>query len=335
MQRAFLDEQAAQCGYCIPGMMMRAQALLQKRPQATDAEIRAALQGNLCRCGTHMRILRAVRRAAEAMKSGKGRRSADAPGRGAMIVAEPRLTRRALLAGTGALVIGFALPSPRFAQAGGTPDPLPGSLKKSSWLDGWIRVDASNAVTVFTGKAELGQGIKTALVQVAAEELDLPVDVLSIRTADTGTTPDEGYTAGSHSMQDSGSAIRAAAAEVRQILLAEASRRLGEPSERLRTEGGTVVAPDGRRFTYGALVTTDLIHVAATPDVRLKDSRDYRVVNRPVPRLDIPAKVTGGMAYVQDLRLPGLVHARVVRPPAYGATLTGLDEAPRRAPARA
>ncbi len=71
MQRAFLTEQAAQCGYCIPGMMMRAQALLQKRPQATDAEIRAALQGNLCRCGTHMRILRAVRRAAEAMKSAR------------------------------------------------------------------------------------------------------------------------------------------------------------------------------------------------------------------------------------------------------------------------
>ena len=245
------------------------------------------------------------------------------------------LTRRAVLGGTGALVVGFALravpasaatPEGEGSGATGAAN-LAGSLKKTPMLDSWIRVEATGRVEVLTGKAELGQGIATALVQLAAEELDLPLDAVTIRTADTGMTPDEGYTAGSHSMQDSGSAVRAAAAEVRGLLIGEAAARWSVPSAGLRTDRGGVVAPDGRRFGYGELVSATLIHIAATSDPPLKPPADYTVVDRPVRRLDIPAKVTGGPAYVQDMRLPGLVHARVVRPPAYGASLQSIDDA--------
>ena len=254
------------------------------------------------------------------------------------MTAAVEINRRSVLLGAGALVLGFSLRSPAAAaeaegEAGGAAGArdLPGSLKKTPLLDSWIRVAETGQVEVLTGKAELGQGISTALVQLAAEELDLPLEAVSIRTADTGLTADEGYTAGSHSMQDSGSAIRAAAAEVRRLLVGEAAARWGVPAEVLRTEAGSVVAPDGRRSGYGALVSSRLVHVEATPHQPLKPPPAYRLVDRPVQRRDIPAKVTGAPVYVQDMRPPGLVHARVVRPPAPGVALVALDDAAVRA----
>src|SRR5439155_9523826 len=122
-----------------------------------------------------------------------------------------------------------------------------GSLEKSPFLDSWIRIDADGSVTVFTGKAELGQGIRTALLQIAADELDIAFSGIKLVTADTGLTADEGFTAGSRSMQDSGTAIRNAAAQVREILVAEAARRWGVDAGGLTTENGQVLAPGGRR----------------------------------------------------------------------------------------
>jgi CO/xanthine dehydrogenase Mo-binding subunit len=235
------------------------------------------------------------------------------------------LDRRQVLAGGGALVVSFSL-SDAFAQehaAAGAPKP-PGSLATSPYLDAWIRIDA-DGITAFTGKAELGQGFKTAFQQIAAEELDVAFEAIKVVTADTGRTANEGYTAGSHSMQDSGTAILHAAAQVRALLIAEAARRLDLPAENLRTENGAVVAPDGRRLGYGDLVAGDMLHVEAQVKSNLKDPATYKVMGQAVPRVDIPAKVTGGAAYVQDMRLPGMVHARLVRPPSYGAVLTECD----------
>src|ERR1700733_703175 len=235
------------------------------------------------------------------------------------------LDRRQVLAGGGALVVSFSL-SDAFAQehaAAGAPKP-PGSLATSPYLDAWIRIDA-DGITAFTGKAELGQGFKTAFQQIAAEELDVPFEAIRWVPADPGRTANEGYTAGSHSMQDSGTAILNAAAQVRALLIVEAARRLDLPAENLRTENGSVVAPDGRRFGYGDLVAGDMLHVQAEVKSNLKDPASYKVMGQPVPRVDIPAKVTGGAAYVQDMRLPGMVHARLVRPPSYGAELTECD----------
>ena len=178
---------------------------------------------------------------------------------------------------------------------------------------------------MFTGKAELGQGLKTALLQIAAEELDVPFASLKLVTADTGLTADEGYTSGSQSMQYSGTAIRNAAAQVRELLVEEAARRLDLPAANFRTENGAVISPDGRRLGYGDLVGHDMLHVQAQPKSKLKDPATFKVMGQAVRRVDIPAKVTGGAAYVQDMRLPDMVHARVVRPPSYGAELTECD----------
>ena len=241
------------------------------------------------------------------------------------------LNRRSVLAGGGALIVSFSLQN-AFAQdqaapAAAAPPPLPGSLKGAPYLDSWIRVDADGGITAFTGKSELGQGFKTAFQQIAAEELDVAFEAVKTVTADTSRTANEGYTSGSNSMKDSGTAIQHAAAQVRALLIAEAARRLELPVENLKTENGAVTAPDGRRLSYGELVAGEMLHVQAQPKSTLKDPASYRIMGQPLPRVDIPAKVTGGAAYVQDIRLPGMVHARVVRPPGYGAELIECDSA--------
>lgn len=155
------------------------------------------------------------------------------------------VSRRQVLAGAGALIVAFQFTG-AYAQTetgtGGGPSKLglPGSLDDTPKIDAWIRVDASGAITVLTGKAELGQGLKTALLQVAAEELKVPLNRLSLVTADTARTPNEGYTAASHSMQDSGTAIRHAAAQARDILVDEAARKWGVASSTLKIHNGEI-----------------------------------------------------------------------------------------------
>jgi nicotinate dehydrogenase subunit B len=236
------------------------------------------------------------------------------------------VSRRAVLAGSGALIVSFSSTSRLLAQDNAAP-PLPGSLQNTPFLDSWIRIGADGRITVFTGKAELGQGIKTALLQIASEQLDTDPGWFTLVTADTALTPNEGYTAGSHSLQDSGTAIMNAAAQVRQLLIAEAARRSGVPVDRLKTDNAVVIAPDGRRFGYGDLVASELLHVQATPDSRLKYPANFKIMGERIQRVDIPAKVTGGAAYVQDFRPDGMVHARVVRPPSYGAKLVEVESA--------
>ncbi|WP_428485550.1 molybdopterin cofactor-binding domain-containing protein [Rhodopila sp.] len=243
------------------------------------------------------------------------------------------LSRRALLAAGGGLVVSFSLRGASAAEQGGTPPPatttpLPGSLKETPLLDAWIRVGSEGRITVFTGKAELGQGLKTALLQVAAEQLDVPTGDIELVTADTAATPNEGFTAGSHSMQDSGTAIMNAAAQVRALLRDAAAATFGVAAETLVTAGGVVRAPDGRSLGYGPLAAKLALHVQAQPTSPLKDPATYQVMGTPVPRVDIPAKVTGAAAYVQDLRLPNMLHARAVRQPSVGAKLLDFDAGP-------
>ncbi len=244
----------------------------------------------------------------------------------------PQLSRRAVLGG-GALIVGFSLwPRHLAAQganqgAGEAGPKLPGDLAKYPMLDSWIRIGGDGKITVFTGKVELGQGLKTALIQLAAEELIVAPEAVLLVTADTALTPDEGYTAGSHSMQDSGTAIRNAAAQARTLLIGAAAALLQLPPERLHAKDGTVFADDGRRLRYGELVGNQLLHVSAEPQSNLIEPSRHRLVGKPVPRVDLPAKLTGGAAFVQDLRLPNLVHGRVVLPPSYGARLRQVDSA--------
>jgi len=248
------------------------------------------------------------------------------------------VSRRSVVAGAGALIVSFSSRN-AWAQEGSAaqdvqsgqrvspPTPLPGSLKDSPYLDSWIRIEGNGTITIFTGKAELGQGIKTALLQVAAEQLDVPMESLKLQTADTALTANEGFTAGSHSLQDSGTAILHAASQTRALLIEEAAHRFGVGADQLKTANAAVVAPDGRKLAYGELAADQMLHVQAQPSSPLKDSKTFSVMERPLHRIDIPAKVTGGAAYVQDFRPAGMVHARVVRPPSYGAQLTSVDTA--------
>lgn len=248
-------------------------------------------------------------------------------------------TRRDLLLG-GGLLVAFSFGPRALAQlAGGgegsagppvkRPD-LAGSLRMTPELDAWIRIAPDGRATVFSGKAELGQGIRTALLQVVAEELDLPASAIDFITADTSRTPDEGLTAGSHSMQDGGTALANAGANVRMLLLEAAAKRWNLPSAALSTNGrGEVTGPDNRILSYGALVETISLHVEAVPGAQRRDPAQYRILGHDLPRVDIPAKLVGGEAYVHDLRLPRMLHARVVRGPSHGTRLAipRLDEA--------
>src|SRR5207244_7283481 len=159
------------------------------------------------------------------------------------------------------------------------------------------------------------------------EELDLPLNRIRMISGDTARTPDEGQTAGSQSIENSGTALRLAGAEVRAILLGLAAKRLGVAAEQLRVADGVISAPDGRQIAYGELVTDLDLNREATAKVAPKPPASHKIVGTSTPRRDIPAKVTGGLVYVQDIRLPDTLHGRVVRPPRYGSKLDSVDEA--------
>jgi CO/xanthine dehydrogenase Mo-binding subunit len=243
------------------------------------------------------------------------------------------LPRREFLKTGGALVVGFSLGSLPLAQertilrgaAGGPPDP--------KLVDTWIAIHADNTATVYIGYAELGQGASTALLQIAAEELDLPMARLSSVRLDTNVTPNQGATVASASIERGGPQIRAAAAEARQALLGLASRRLGVAADRLAVSNGVVsVAADAAKsVTYGELLGDKPFEVPFTGSAPQKPVSSYTIVGARHPRLDLPDKVAGTYTYVQQVRLPGMLHARVVRPAgqgsyAAGARIASLDE---------
>jgi len=234
-----------------------------------------------------------------------------------------KLTRRQFTAALGGIVLSFTLaPKILLGQA-----QLPGSLQNNRTLDAWLRINPDGSVTVFTGKVELGQGIVTALAQIAAEELDVPLARVTIISGDTGRTPNEGQTAGSQSIEQSGTALRMAGAEVRAILIDLAAAKLGAAADTLKVTDGVIHAPDGRKVGYGEIAAQADLKREATAKVKPKPPSQHNIVGKSAPRRDIPAKVTGGAAFVQDMRLPGMVHGRVVRPPRYGAKLESFDEA--------
>jgi nicotinate dehydrogenase subunit B len=243
-----------------------------------------------------------------------------------MTAVNTRLTRRQAMMAGGSLVLLFSeVPTPSLAGVAMANHPALGSLKQTPLLDSWVRISPSGKITIFTGKVEFGQGLKTALIQIAADALDVSPGQIALVTADTALTPNEGFTAGSHSMQDSGTAILNAASEVRAMLAEAAASRFGISADSLRASNGVFVAPDGRQIGYGELIPMVSLHQLAKPGTGLKGSVGHKVMGSSLARVDIPAKVTGGVAYVQDLRLPGMVHSRVIRPPSYGARLRSVD----------
>src|SRR5216117_632101 len=238
-------------------------------------------------------------------------------------------SRRQFLKSGGALVIGFSL-APELALSQSSPARLPGSLDNNRMLDAWLRIDPNGSVTIFSGKIELGQGIGTALSQIAADELDVDLKRLDVVHGDTARTPDEGQTAGSLSVEQSGTALRFACAEAREILLSAAAAKLGTSPGALKVADGTIAAPSGASLTYWALAGDAQLKREATAQAKPKPPAEHKWVGKSIARRDIPKKFTGGAAYVQDVRLPNMVFGRVVRPPSPGAQLLSVDEAAAR-----
>ncbi|HEY5725703.1 MAG TPA: molybdopterin cofactor-binding domain-containing protein, partial [Methylomirabilota bacterium] len=253
----------------------------------------------------------------------------------------PELSRRALLQSAGALIVAFAMPAGGRAQTPrvGEDEPMlpgqtaaPGQTIPSGQIDAWIAIAPDGAVTLFTGKVELGTGVATALAQIAAEELDVEMSRVAVVQGDTLRTPDQGITAGSKTLQRGAPAIRQAAADARYTLRLLASVRLSTSVDQLVTRDGVVsVAHDpSRRVSYGELVGGRRFNRPVTRDFQTKSRETYRVVGTSAPRLDIPGKVFGQWDYVHDVRVPDMLHGRVVRPQAVGARVAAVDDAAAR-----
>jgi len=198
----------------------------------------------------------------------------------------------------------------------------------TSWLDDWLRIEPDGSITAFSGKVELGTGVRTALAQIVAEELDVPFERVHMVMGDTARTPDEGYTAGSMTINSSGSALRQAAAEARQALLELAVEKLDANLVDLVVNQGviSVLRNPERAVSYAELMGGKLFERNVTDSSPLKSPSDYRLVGTSVPRVDIPQKFTGQQSFIQDLQVPGMLHARLVRPPSSIAKLVSMDE---------
>src|SRR5688500_3878464 len=197
-----------------------------------------------------------------------------------------RNSRRDFLKSAGAIVVGFSWSIPSvLAQQAARPS-LPGSLNTNRMLDGWIRINPGGTVTVFTGKCELGQGILTALAQVAADELDVAYERIEMVSADTARTPNEGMTAGSLSVENSGAAVRVACAEARQILLELAATRLGVAVASLSVSDGTVTGSGSvsRTVTYWDLSRGANLKREASAQAKPKPPSQHKVVGKNIPR---------------------------------------------------
>lgn len=296
LQATFLEEQAAQCGFCSAGMIIAAQGLLNRVRYPNDDDIREALAHNLCRCGVYDRVRRAIK----------------------LRIGRPEMQP----------IYQVITPAPLADQT--KPAELSPSLQKNPELDSWLRFNADQSVTVFTGKVELGQGIQTALAQIAADELDVNFERIRVQAADTSLSPDEGGTTGSRSLETSGNALRLAAAEARLHLLSLAFEQLESqtPSVELQVRDGIISDPgSGRQTSYWDLMTGKRFHRLVSGNAPIKDRADYQVVGQAAQRIDLVSKVCGGVSYVHDLELPGMLHARVIRPPSYHARLVKFDAA--------
>ncbi len=206
-----------------------------------------------------------------------------------------------------------------------TTEALPPSLAANPRLGDWVHIGSDGIVEIRSGKVELGQGVLTALAQIAAEELDVDVARVEMTAAATDLSPDEGLTAGSLSIQHSGAALRQVCAEVRDIYLGIAADKLAVPKTELTIDDGQISATDVAATTYWELADDTLLDRAANGTVAPKPISDYRVVGTSVARLDLPDKLTGRPRYVHDMTLDGMVYGRVVRPPSRGATLRDID----------
>ncbi len=313
LEQAFAEVGAMQCAFCTPGMVMTAAGLLALKPDPSEPEIVAALDANICRCGTYRRIVKAVRRAAgilagDVVASGAAAfgdvvaSEPDPEGAGGLEYAahevelrgEAGMERQAVWLPAGGLTAVLIDPdewAPRPAGSEGQSAGADGANGPPESIGAWIHVAGDGLVTAFTGKVEFGQGNRTSLAQMVAEELRVPAERVRLVMGDTLRTPWDMGTFGSMSTPVAGAVLRRAAAVARELV----------------AKGETGV------------------HLVRTRDVRLTPATEWRVAGTPVPRTGASALAAGAHRYTSDLRLPGMLYGRVLRPPRTGAELKSVD----------
>ena len=205
--------------------------------------------------------------------------------------------------------------------------PLPDILADNPMLDRWVSFPAPGKITINTGRVEIGQGVLTAMAQIAADELGVAMERIVIRSGDTDLTPNEGYTAGSQSMQAGGVAMRQACADVKALFLAQAATVIGCAVSELAVRDGSILRggkPTGQ--DYWTLASAVNLAVKATGGGARKPMAEFKHIGESAERLDLPDKIFGRAVFIHDMKLPGMVHARVVRQPNRGATIDKIDE---------
>lgn len=244
------------------------------------------------------------------------------------------VSRRSLLQlGAGALVIGFSYSGSLAAAAPSAPALRPPKSVAKDAVDSFIAIEPDGKVTIFVGKVDLGTGTKTAMAQIAAEELDVPFASIEMVMGDTATTPDQWLTGANLTIAQGGGELRKACATARSAFVLQAAQRLGVSAAELTVRDGVVrvKADPARAVSYGELMRgASGFNLKVDDKAALKLAAEYRVVGKSIPRVDIPAKVSGEFIYAHDFRLPGMLHARVVRPDAIGAPVQSVDDSAAR-----
>jgi len=232
-------------------------------------------------------------------------------------------TRRSFLKTSGALIVGFSAGSLKVLRAQG---PLQG-LPAMNQLDSWIAIATDGSITAYSGKEELGQGISTAQAQLVAEELSVPFNRVKLIYCDTALTPDQAHTSGSqsHPANFNQGNLAQAGATAREALFRMASQKLGVPVDQLTASDG-VISGGSKRVTYGQLVEGKKFNLALDAKAKRKRPSEWTVLGKPIARPDMPDLVAGKFEFVHNVRLPGMLHGRVVRPPSVGATVGSVDE---------
>jgi isoquinoline 1-oxidoreductase len=325
VQQAWLEVGAMQCGYCTPGWLTATAALLNQVAHPDDARIAAALAGNVCRCCSYPRIQRAVRRAAELMEEPELLAPVPAAGtQAALAAAAPALPwdRAAKDADAFFELLADGLVTVVAADDGS----LPGGAALGAGDDAWVHVGADGTVTAFTGKVEAGQGTRTALAQLVAEELAVPPASVRVVMGNTSLSPYDIGTFASRSMPYAAPPLRAAAAASARLLREAAAERFGMDAGDLTAAAGILAGPDGApSVSYGELLVGQqrVERVPASEPVR--PAASWRSAGQPARALGAADVVTGTKRFPSDLSLDGMLHGAVLRAPAFGALLSSAS----------
>ena len=316
VQAAFLEMSALQCGYCTPGMLMTATALLAANPDPSEAEILHALQDNICRCGAHPRIVAAVRQAAAWLRGGTWPDMLPA-------AAEPAAQAAPDSFDDGLVV---AYPDPDVAAAAFGDDAPPPDRRVLTQIGPLVHIADDGAIRVFVGKAEVGQNMRASVAQLVAEELRVAPEQIQVIAADTGRDPYDVGTFGSRTTPITGPQVLRAGAAMRDLLVDLAAAGWAVDGAELSVLDGKVVhAPSGRQASFGELARDRQITRIADPDQPVTPPAEWTVAGQPMRKPNGAAFVTGRHRFAADMALPAMLAGKVLRPPAFRATLESLD----------